>query len=52
METNYNLRTSDFVIPRYNTVTYGKHSIGYLGPYLRIWRKLQGNVRTQSDFTS
>ena len=28
IETNYNLRTSDFVIPRYNTcLNYGKLSI-------------------------
>ena len=50
MKTNYNLRTSDFVTPRYNTVTYGKHSIRYLGPYL--WRKLPGKVRTQCDLNS
>ena len=30
IETNYNLRTSDFVIPRYNTcLNYGKLSIRY-----------------------
>lgn len=34
MKTNYNLHMSDFVTPRYNTVTYGKHLIRYLGPYL------------------
>ena len=28
----YILRQSDFSIPRYNTVTYGKHSLCYLGP--------------------
>ena len=37
-------------IPRYNTVTYEKHSIRYLGPYL--WRKLLGHVRTQCDLNS
>ena len=30
--SNYNLRQADFSIPRYETVTYGKHSIRYLGP--------------------
>ena len=30
----YSLRNSDFNIPRYSTVRYGKHSIRYLGPYL------------------
>ena len=43
MESNYNLPASDLVIPIYNTVTYGKHSIRYLGPYL--WPKLLGNVQ-------
>ena len=33
-----NLREADFSIPRYETVTYGKHSIRYLGP--RPWTKL------------
>jgi hypothetical protein len=30
---SYNLRNSDFRIPRFNTVKYGKHSIRYLGPF-------------------
>ena len=30
----YNLRQSGFSISRYNTVTYGKHSLRYLGPTL------------------
>ena len=47
MENNYKLRTPHFVIPRYNTVTYEKHFIGHLRPYL--WCKLPGNVRTQCD---
>ena len=34
--SSYSLRHSDFSIPRYNTVTYGKHSLRYLGP--RLWR--------------
>ena len=33
--SSYSLRQSDFSIPRYNTVTYGKHSLRYLGPQLR-----------------
>ena len=28
----YSLRNSDFILPRYNTVKYGRHSIRYLGP--------------------
>ena len=38
-DTNYNLRHSDFMIPKFNTITFGKYSIKYRGPYL--WRKLQ-----------
>ena len=30
--SHYNLRQADFSIPRYETVTYGKHSVRYLGP--------------------
>ena len=47
----YNLRNSDFSLPRYNTVTYGKHSIGFLGPSL--WAKLtnkERNIETLSSF--
>ena len=41
---NYNLRNSlDFSIPRFNTVTYGKHSLRYLGPVL--WAKLDKKVK-------
>ena len=32
--SSYFLRQSDFSVPRYNTVTYGKHSFSYLGPKL------------------
>ena len=39
----YNLRQADFSIPRYETVTYGKHSIRYLGP--RLWTKLPKSIR-------
>ena len=37
-DSSYFLRQSDFSIPSYNTVTYGKHSLCYLGP--RLWGKL------------
>ena len=36
--SSYSLRHPDFSIPRYNTVTYGKHSLTYLGP--RLLQKL------------
>ena len=39
----YNLRNSDFRIPRFNTVKYGKHSIRYFGPLL--WSKLSKDLR-------
>ena len=29
---------SDFILPRFNTVKYGKHSLKYLGPFL--WSRL------------
>ena len=32
--TSYSLRQTDFSIPRCNTVTYGQHSLCYLGPKL------------------
>ena len=39
-----NLRNTDFILPCYNTVTNGKHSIRYLGP--SIWTKLTEQERT------
>ena len=39
----YIFRNSDFVIPRFKTVTYGKHRLRYLGPLL--WSKLDKKVR-------
>ena len=41
--THYNLRNSDFIIPRFRTVAYGKHSLSYLGPVL--WSKLETSIR-------
>ena len=41
---SYFLRQSDFSIPSYNTVTYGGHSLRYLGP--RLWGKLPPDVRS------
>ena len=43
----YIFRNSDYVIPRFNTVTYGKHRLRYLGPLL--WSKLDKKVRN-SEF--
>ena len=37
------LRNSDFIMPRFNTTTYGKHSISYLRP--TMWAKLSKDIR-------
>ena len=42
--SSYNLRQSDFSTSRYNTVTYGKHSLRYLGP--KLWGKLDITTRS------
>ena len=42
--SSYFLRQSDFSIPSFNTVTYGKHSLRYLGP--KLWGKLSPDVRS------
>ena len=42
--STYNLRGADFHIPRFNTVTYGKHSLRYIGPLL--WNRLSTNIKT------
>ena len=47
--TQYSLRNSEFVIPRFHTVTYGKHSIKYLGPTL--WRRLPLGTRSASTLS-
>ena len=39
-----------FSIPRYETVTYGKHSMRYLGP--RLWTKLPKSIRDVTTLTS
>ena len=46
----YSFRNSDFVIPRVNTVTYGKHSLRYLGPFL--WSKLDKKVRNSESLNT
>ena len=39
----YNLRNADFVLPRFKTVTYGRHSLRFLGP--QLWSKLSKEER-------
>ena len=45
--SKYNLRQSNFATPRYNwhnCVTYGRHSLRYLGP--KLWAKLSLDDRS------
>ena len=46
----YNLRNADFSIPRVNTVTYGKHSLKYFGPYL--WIRLDKKIKSLTSLES
>jgi len=41
--SGYALRNADFIVSRFNTVDFGRHSIGYLGSVL--WSKLSKDVR-------
>ena len=34
----YNPKRADFVLPRFNTVAYGRHSLRFSGP--QLWSKL------------
>ena len=45
--SRYALRNSDFTIPRFNTINYGKHTIRYLGP--TIWTKLSEDLRRSKN---
>ena len=42
-QSSYRLRQSDFSMPRFATVMYGKHSIRYLGP--KLWSHLTTDER-------
>ena len=46
--SGYALRNADFIVPRYNTVNFGKHSIRYLGPVL--WSKLSMDVKDRTHY--
>ena len=49
--TQYNLQNSDFELPRFETVRFGRNSIKYMGPL--IWSKLPrylGMVKTLNLF--
>ena len=48
--SSYKLRNSDYFIPRFNTVKYGKHSIRYIGPLL--WSKLSKKDRALASLSA
>ena len=48
--STYNLRGADFYTPRFNTVTYGKHSLRYIGPTL--WNRLSTNLKNLPSLKS
>lgn len=48
--SSYNLKQSDFSVPRCDTVTYGKHSLRYLRPTL--WSKLTTANRSVTSLAS
>ena len=48
--SKYNLRQSDFTMPRFNSVKYGKHSIRYLGP--KLWSKLPKSIREAASLSA
>ena len=43
IDTKYSLRNKEFAMPRFNTTTYGKHSIRYIGP--KLWSLTPKNIR-------
>jgi hypothetical protein len=43
----HSLRNSDFDIPRFQTVGFGKHSPRYFGPVL--WSKLHSDIKSSSS---
>lgn len=48
--SNYNLRQRDFSICRYQTITYGKRFLKYLGP--KLWGKLPQSSRAATSLRS
>ena len=48
--SSYFLRQPDFSVPRYNTVTCGKHSLRYLGP--KLLGKLSPDVRSSKTLNT
>ena len=48
--SSYILRNNDFIIPRFNTVTYGRHSLRYIGP--KLWAALPKLIRESPSLSS
>ena len=48
--SSYILRNNDFIIPRFNTVTYGRHSLWYIGP--KLWAALPKLIRESPSLSS
>ena len=48
--TSYSLRNSDFDIPTFNTINYGKHSLKYQGPH--IWSRFDNKLKDSSNLES
>ena len=48
--TQYNLRNSDFELPRFETIKFGRNSIKYMGPL--IWSKLPCHLRMIATLNS
>ena len=46
----YELRNHDFTIPRFNTVSFGKHSLRFMGP--KVWSSVPSNVKKASTLSS
>jgi len=47
-QSNFNVRNADFVIPRFKTVTHGKHSVSYLRP--KLWVRLPNHIKSLIKF--
>jgi len=47
---SHSLRNSEFDIPTFNTINYGKHPIRYQGPH--IWSKLGNELKGSSNIES
>jgi hypothetical protein len=46
----YNMRTSDILsLPLFNTITYGRNSIAYMGPY--YWNMLSNNIKCADNLS-